>query len=239
MTEDEVKTILSKCVTIKQKVLVALLFDSGARIEEFLNIRLSDVIEVKADLTYYKIRLREEFSKTQGRTISQLWKETTPILREWLEVCPNKNDLDKPLFDSTYDGVRMLLDKLGRRSIRKHVNAHLFRHSSATYYAAKGFDYFKLCKRYGWSIGSDVPHKYIHKAGIDEKEVVEKFKKETIESYTYLAFYYYLQSESFKKQSNKEKSEEMKIESLKNWQKVLSVDPNDATALDAIKKMNK
>jgi len=181
MTEDEVKTILSKCVTIKQKVLVALLFDSGARIEEFLNIRLSDVIEVKADLTYYKIRLREEFSKTQGRTISLLWKETTPILREWLEVCPNKNDLDKPLFDSTYDGVRMLLDKLGRRSIRKHVNAHLFRHSSATYYAAKGFDYFKLCKRYGWSIGSDVPHKYIHKAGIDEKEVVEKFKKETID----------------------------------------------------------
>jgi len=38
-----------------------------------------------------------------------------------------------------------------------------------------------LCKRYGWSIGSDVPHKYIHKAGIDEKEVVEKFKKETVD----------------------------------------------------------
>jgi hypothetical protein len=130
---------------------------------------------------YFKIRLRTEFSKTEGRTVSLLWKETTPILREWLEVCPNKDEQDKPLFDSTYDGVRMLLDKLGKRAIRKHVNAHLFRHSSATYYASKGHDYFQLCKRYGWSIGSDVPHRYIHKAGIKETEVVEKFKRENLE----------------------------------------------------------
>jgi integrase len=224
LTEEEIKTILKKCITPKQKVLIALLFDSGARIEEFLNIRLADIIEVKGDVPYYKVRLREEFSKTQGRTISLLWRETTPILREWLEVCPNKDDQNKTLFDSTYDGVRMLLDKLGKRSIKKHVNAHLFRHSSATYYASKGFDYFQLCKRYGWSIGSDVPHRYIHKAGIKETEIVDKFKRENLEE---------LQNEVDKlKQINNQKSEEIKelktdmLETIKRIDKLIKVSKN-------------
>jgi integrase len=181
LSEDEVKEMLKKCVTPWQKVLIAVMFDSGARIEEFLNIRVEDLTEVKSDVPYFKVQIRNEFSKTDGRVVSLLWRETTPILRGWLEECPNKDKMQAQLFPSTYDGVRKTLTKIGKRALKKNVNPHLFRHSSATYYAGRGVDYFQLCKRYGWRVGSDVPNNYIHKSGIKDKEVVEKFKRETIE----------------------------------------------------------
>jgi integrase len=181
LSEEEIRKILTKCVTNWQKVLISVLFDSGCRIEEFLNIRVEDLIEVKGDVSYYRVVVREEFSKTAGRTISLLWRDTTPILREWLSECPNKDKLKEPLFPSTYDGVRKTLSKLGKRALNKSLNPHLFRHSSATFYASRGFDYFQLCKRYGWVIGSDVPNRYIHKSGIKEKEVIDKFKRESLE----------------------------------------------------------
>jgi integrase len=181
LSEGEVLKMLNKCITLRQKIIIAGLFDSGARIEEFLNVRVEDCILVEGAVPYYKFRLREEFSKTEGRVVSLLWKHTTPILKGWLEECPNKNKLHEPLFPTTYDGVRKTLYKIGKKALGRSVNPHLFRHSSATFYASRGYDYFQLCKRFGWQIGSNVPHKYIHKSGIKEKEVVEKFKKESLE----------------------------------------------------------
>ncbi|MBS3099051.1 site-specific integrase [Candidatus Pacearchaeota archaeon] len=174
LSEEEVKKLFSKCNTLQQKVLIAVLFDTGSRIEEFLNIRLADIIEVKGDVPYFKVTLREEFSKTQGRTIGLFWKPTTEILRQWLEEHPTKNKLDSQLFPSTYHGVRKVLHKIGKRALGKSVNPHLFRHSSATYYASQTLDYFQMCKRYGWSIGSSMPHTYIDRSGIKEKEFADK-----------------------------------------------------------------
>lgn len=212
LLEPDIKKLLSKCITLHQKTLIALLFDSGCRIEEFLNIRLADVIEVKGDVPYYRVTIREEYSKTKGRTISLLWKETTPILREWLEQHPSKDDLSIPLFPSTYAGCRRVLYKVGKRALGKSVNPHLFRHGSATYYAGKGFDYFQLCKRYGWSIGSTVPHIYIDKAGIKEQELVEKFKTENLRDLE-------IELERLKEENKikNEQFEELKIESSRNF----------------------
>ena len=184
LTEEEISKLLSKCYTLQQKVLISCLFDTGARIEEFLNIRLSDVIEVKATIPYYKITLREEFSKTKGRTIGLFWKPTTEIIRQWLEEHPKKNSLNEQFFPSTYHGVRKVLHKIGNRSLGKSINPHLFRHSSATYYAGIGLDYFQLCKRYGWSIGSNMPQKYIDRSGIGEKELSEKFINKNVKDLT-------------------------------------------------------
>ena len=98
-----------------------------------------------------------------------MWKETTPLIKDWIQ----DKGADDFFYDSTYDGVRMLLKKLGQRALKKKVNAHLFRHSSATYYAGQGMDYFQLCKRYGWAIGSNVPQIYIDRSGIKDKERIQ------------------------------------------------------------------
>ena len=51
-----------------------MLFSLGCRIEEFLNIRFRDVREVKGDVPYFVITLREEYSKTAGRDVDLTWK---------------------------------------------------------------------------------------------------------------------------------------------------------------------
>lgn len=173
--EEDIKKLLSKCYTPQQRVLICFLFDAGCRIEEFLNVRMSDITEVKDTIPYYKVTLREEFSKTSGRTIGLFWKPTTEAIRIYLEDHPNKNKLNEQFFPSTYDGVKKVLYKIGKRALGRSVNAHLFRHSSATFYSGQGFDYFQLCKRYGWSIGSRSPQTYIDKSGIKEREVAQKF----------------------------------------------------------------
>lgn len=175
LTEEDIKLLLSKCYTPQQRAIICFLFDSGARIEEALNVRMSDIIEVKDTIPYYKVTLREEFSKTLGRTIGLFWKPTTEALRIYLDNHPNKNKLNEQLFPTTYDGVKKVLYKIGKRSLGRSVNPHLFRHSSSTFYAGQGFDYFQLCKRYGWSIGSRMPQKYIDRSGIKEREVTKRF----------------------------------------------------------------
>ncbi|MFQ5821695.1 MAG: hypothetical protein ACE5I5_17050, partial [Candidatus Heimdallarchaeota archaeon] len=68
LTREEVEILASACST-KYKAVVKALFDSGARIEEFLNLTIGDLSK-KDDYykNYYKIRIRH--SKTKPRTIS-------------------------------------------------------------------------------------------------------------------------------------------------------------------------
>ena len=47
---------------------------------------------------------------------------------------------------------------------------HLLRHASATYWANK-LPYFKFCKRFGWTMTSGMPQRYIDRAGVDEMDV--------------------------------------------------------------------
>jgi hypothetical protein len=169
-----------KANNIKNKVLIALLFDTGARIEEFLNIRIGDIVEVKDNVPYYKLTIKNEYSKTNGRTIALTWKRTNELLREWLENHPKKDDLNAQLFPATYDSVRIFLKRLGDKVLGKSINPHLFRHSSATYYAGKGMDFFRLCKKFGWSFNSKQPHRYIDRSGIGDKKTIEEFKSENL-----------------------------------------------------------
>lgn len=61
----------------------------------------------------------------------------------------------EPVFAGTYDSMRMFLTRLGKRVLKRHVHPHLFRHSSATYYAAK-LNRQELYYRYGWKFNSNM-----------------------------------------------------------------------------------
>lgn len=182
LSEEQVNSMLRKCNTIKQKILITFLFDSGARIEEFLNIRISDLIKVEDDKEdYYKVTLRGEWSKTAGRTIGLFWKSSTELIELWLEELEDLKNKDKNfnpqgvLFPSTYDGCRVLLYKIALRSLGRKINPHLLRHSSATYYADK-MDRTNLCNRYGWAYSSNMPDIYINRTGVKEKKIADEFK---------------------------------------------------------------
>jgi len=131
--------------------LIAVLFDTGARAEEFLNIRFEDIQLPDKTQNFVKIVLKEEYSKTKGRTISLYWKNSLNSVKNFLDQRIGEGIKSKEqVFNKTYDAMRMFLSRLGKKVLNKEIYPHLFRHSSATYYASK-LNRQELCYRYGWS----------------------------------------------------------------------------------------
>ncbi len=175
LTEAEVHTLLKACNTGEQRFLIAVLFDAGARAEEFINIRMEDVHLPEGTENFVKLTLKQEYSKTLGRTISLYWRHTLDAVRDYLkERTAAGTPPADPVFAKNYDAMRMFLARLGRRVLRKHVHPHLFRHSSATYFATR-LNRQELCYRYGWRFSSNMPDIYISRAGMENKDLDTRF----------------------------------------------------------------
>lgn len=180
LTETEIDQLYRKCRTPEQRYLVVMLFDTGARIEEFLNIRAEDVRLPEGQDNYVRITLKEEYSKTKGRTIALYWRHSLEAVSSYLKqrLAAGIGAKD-PVFPNTYGAVRMFLKRAGRTVLKRRVYPHLFRHSSATYYATK-LNRQELCYRYGWRFSSDMPDVYISRAGMENRELDLKFTKTEI-----------------------------------------------------------
>ncbi len=177
LKEQDVIKLYKGAKDSRQRFLIAVLFDGGCRIEEFLNIRREDIEEPNANSPYYKLTLKEEYSKTAGRTIGLYWQYSTEAVRDYLSEHFFKPS--EPVYTAKYDDVRFFLKRLGKRVLKRRIYAHLFRHSSATYYASK-LNRQQLCYRFGWAFSSRMPDIYISRAGMVEEKINEQFKHEEI-----------------------------------------------------------
>jgi len=154
------------------------LFDSGARAEEFLNIRYRnlELIQTKEKETVYRIRI--EHSKTLPRTI--LLPIATPYFKTYLSFKANCSP-ETPLFEMKYSNFAKVMRVLGEKAISRTVYPHLLRHSSATYYATR-LNRGSFCYRFGWSYRSDMADRYIDREGLTDQESVQVVHHETVES---------------------------------------------------------
>jgi len=181
LTEQEINKLFKNCKNPAERFLIAVLFDTGSRIEEFLNIRFEDIQLPDKNNNFVKITLKEEYSKTKGRTISLYWKYSLNAVRDYLEERQEQGiKSNEAIYNKTYDAVRMFLVRLGKKVLNKEVYPHLFRHSSATYYAPK-LNRQELCYRYGWAFSSNMPDVYISRAGMENKQLDEKFNATELE----------------------------------------------------------
>ena len=80
LSDAEIERLYKKCRNSQQRFLIAVLFDSGARAEEFHNIRFEDVYLPEGKENFVRIALKEEYSKTLGRTIALYWKHSVEAL---------------------------------------------------------------------------------------------------------------------------------------------------------------
>ena len=176
LKEQEIEKLYKGCKTDEERYIIAVLFDSGARAEEFVNIRYEDIELPEGKDNFVKITLKEEYSKTEGRTISLYWDKSeeavTDFIKERIKQGIKSNE---QVLTMTYDAVRFFLSRLSQRVLKKPLHLHLLRHSSATYYATK-LNRQQLCYRYGWKFSSDMPDVYISRAGMNNKELDEKFE---------------------------------------------------------------
>ncbi len=191
LSEMEVDRLVSLARTPEQRAIIQVLFDGGLRIGELLNVRLHHVtrrsLEVSG-VTRHCFVIWIPFSKTLRRAVALPMSSTSKWIHLWLEYHPanpriaddgriEAEESQAPLFPVPASYVRSFLGKLGRTAIKKRVYPHLLRHSSATYWANK-LPYFKFCKRFGWTMTSKMPQRYIDRQGVDELSVIELHLKD-------------------------------------------------------------
>jgi integrase len=175
LKEQEVEQLYRACGNTAQRFMIAVLFDAGARAEEFHNIRREDVQLPEGKENFVRITLKEEYSKTLGRTISLYWKYSTEAVQDYVRQRIQEGiKPGEPVFDLTYPAARKFLQRLGWRVLQRRIHFHLFRHSSATFYANR-LNRQELCYRYGWKFSSNMPDVYISRAGMETKQLDEKF----------------------------------------------------------------
>ena len=169
LTLEEIKKCVDFTPNIKGKALVWALFETGARAEEFLNIRVGHVEDKQSHLLACI-----QFSKTYQRTLPIF--EGAQYLREWLSSHPNRDTPEAQLFPMGYGGLRLFLRRLGNRALGKPVRPHLFRDSFATWLASKKVGRYQMCKLMGWAMSSNMPDRYIDRAGVVEEEAIQSIR---------------------------------------------------------------
>lgn len=182
LKEADIEALLKACKSAEERFLVAVLFDTGARATEFHNIRYEDIQLPQEATNYAKITLKEEYSKTKGRVASLYWKHCLEAVRDYMRQREHEGiRADEPVFKRAYTAARLFLHRLGVRVLNRSIHYHLFRHSSATYYASK-LNRQQLCIRYGWEFSSRMPDVYIARSGVDMEELDKKFTGTEVET---------------------------------------------------------
>lgn len=175
-TKEDVKKLIDEAYTVRDKALISVLYESGCRIGELLNVRLKDV---EFD-DYGAVMLVK--GKTGSRRIRLV--SSVSRLSLWIEHHPRKNHSDAPLWVNTgttnhnramrYTNVRKLLRDIAKKvGLKKPVNPHAFRKARATHLASKLTE-AQMCEYFGWVQGSDMPSTYVHLSGRDIDEAILK-----------------------------------------------------------------
>lgn len=169
LTEEEVIKMLNGAQNLRDKALIAILFDSGIRMGELFSIRIKDIdldsnpahITVKGKTGARQVPIM--FSVPYLAQYINLVKERKPEDSLWkgMGVWVNK---DKVL---EYPAVRKALQTAAKRAgLKKRIYPHLFRHSRASYYANKLTEQ-QLKAFFGWTGDSHMASTYVHLSGRD------------------------------------------------------------------------
>lgn len=168
----EILRMISAAECQRDRAMMFVLLESGARAGEFIRVRIKDVVFDK-----YGALVRVN-GKTGERRIRLV--ESVPDLQLWLTMHPYKDDLDAMLWITTRQPYRPLtqigLDMLIRKYCRiaktgDSFGAHKFRHVQATE-DAKHYPETTLRAKFGWSKDSDMPSIYVHQSARDTDGVI-------------------------------------------------------------------
>ncbi len=179
LTIEDVKELAENTNNLRDRCLLLLLYESGARVGELLGIKVKDV---EFDKYGALVNL---FGKTGARKIRVI--ASSPAISNWLLEHPkkqSKNFKDSYLLcglwgvnkggELHYRHVNKLLKESGEKAgIDKPMNPHHFRHSRATELAKKLTE-AQLCQYLGWVQGSQEASTYVHLSGRDiDKAMLE------------------------------------------------------------------
>lgn len=178
LTEDDVKNLIKNATNSRARCLIALLWETGARMGEIIDLKVKDI---KPWRHGYQVILK---GKTGSRRIPLIISE--PYINEWLEGHPLKDSErwpdvwlwvhiseqnhgrgkirgEKADYASLVKDIRRAAKKAG---VEKPVNPHNFRHSRATF-LANYLTEAQMNQWFGWVPASRMPSRYVHLSGRD------------------------------------------------------------------------
>ena len=165
--ESDVLPMIEQSVNSRDKALIAVAFDSGARSGELQDLTVGDVNDHS-----HGLQIMVDGKKGQ-RAVPLI--PSVPYLRRWLADHPAKDDSNAPLWSKlnegegiTYRRFRAIFDDAARRAgVDKPVTPTNFRKSNATYLARKGMNQAFIEDRQGRKRGSDATAHYVARFGED------------------------------------------------------------------------
>ena len=127
-TMDEVYRLLEAAKTPLEKCLVEVLFDTGCRISEILNLRVDDI-----DWDGGFIRVTRKGGRREDVNISPQTMET---LRSWLKI--RKSRTSSVFMGMSYDYARKVLLRVAEHAGLEGFTIHQLRHSRAVQMRLQG-----------------------------------------------------------------------------------------------------
>jgi site-specific recombinase XerD len=165
LTREETLKLIQASRTVRDKALVSVLFESGCRIGELLNLKISDV-----EFDSYGAVLIVK-GKTGSRRI-RICGQAVAYLKEWLTVNHPTKISDDLVFNISYRGLDKVLKNIGKRAdFKKNIHFHMFRHGRATELSTKLTE-IELDIFMGWEVGSNMPRTYCHLSGKDIEQKI-------------------------------------------------------------------
>ena len=172
-TTDEVKKMIECAENPRDRALISLLAESGARVGEVSMLQLKDLSwnEKGFTLTIHGSKSKSKF----GRQIPLC--ACIEDVKRWVnDYHPFKKESDAPLFTSFKDrsspktnlkvaGIAGIVKRVAVRAgveSRIHMHPHKFRHLRASQLAEAGWNEPMLRQFFGWSKSSKMPATYIH-----------------------------------------------------------------------------
>jgi len=135
-TKEEVKKILSTVQNVKHKLLLGLMYSSGLRVSELINVKVMD-------FNFKDKLLKVRQSKGKKDRITILSDKIAPVLEKYIK---NK-EIDDYVFESNRGGKltqrsaqKIFSGALKDSGIKKKASCHSLRHSFATHLLENGTD---------------------------------------------------------------------------------------------------
>jgi site-specific recombinase XerD/ribosomal protein L40E len=169
LVEQDILKMIKASNSVRDKAIIALLFDSGVRIGELLNMKARDVnlktepVHVTVDGKTGMRQIPITFSAKYLALYLDMQTERKPGDYLW-NMKGSWSNSNAPLDRA---GVAKMLNLVAKKAgIEKRVNPHSFRHARATHYANKLTEQ-QLKVFFGWTGSSNMASTYVHLSGRD------------------------------------------------------------------------
>jgi site-specific recombinase XerD len=130
--------LIDQAVTVREKAIISLFTESGMRLSELSNVRISDI-----NWNQHTIRVLGKGRKERNVTFTQVSEN---YLRQWFE---KSNVESGNIWNTTEGGIVWALRHLEKKTGIK-CNPHVFRRSFATIMKSKGVDIAIIRQLGGW-----------------------------------------------------------------------------------------